>query len=125
MKRLVTAVMLLGLSICCGIFVFFKTTSEASALLNAMTNERSYVISTQSVEERRAEELFEQWKTSEKTLAVFLQHTKISDVDLCAYNLIDYAKQRNTDEYLETLNECIASLERVIDTEKISMSNIF
>ena len=40
-------------------------------------------------------------------------------------NIPDYEEQELTDEYLESLNECINRLEHIKESEKVTFKNIF
>lgn len=125
MKRVITAVFLLFVTIGSGIVFNFYMQNKVENFINELDEERQYVSETKKTELENAEKLNKIWGGEQTLMQAFLPHTKTTDIELCMYNLIDYAKQGNDEEYLETLNECIAYLKRLINSEKLTISNIF
>ncbi|MBP9989798.1 MAG: DUF4363 family protein [Ruminococcus sp.] len=125
MKRVIIAAILVILTIGSSIYVYKTTENRVNDFINIVENEKESVIRTHKPVYKNAEKISEKWKSEQKVFQAFLSHNKTYEIDLCIYNLKDYAKQDNFDEYIETLNECTANLKRIIDTEKLTLSNLF
>lgn len=125
MKRVITAVFLLVLTIGSGIVFNNYMQNKVENFINILDEERQIVSETEKPELENAEKLNKIWDGEQTLMQAFLPHTKTTDIELCMYNLIDYARQGNGEEYLETLNECIAFLKRLVRSEKLTISNIF
>ena len=58
-------------------------------------------------------------------MAAFLPHGELDGIEIGFMNIPDYEDQELTDEYLESLNECINRLEHIKESEKVTFKNIF
>lgn len=125
MKRIIAAILLIFISVGGSILVSVNVQKKSDIMIDLMKNDREIIISSKATDFNRTQKIEEQWKGMEDFMAAFLPHSEIDAVEIGIKCLVDYNNQGLTDEYLETLNECINTLNHVKETEKIYFKNIF
>lgn len=125
MKRIVAAILLIALSVGGSVLVVCCIQEKSDKILKLMERDRELVITSQTTDKNRANEIKEEWESVESFMSAFLPHSEIDSVEIGIRCLENYDEQGLCDEYLETLNDCINTLNHVKESEKILLKNIF
>lgn len=73
----------------------------------------------------RTRVIIEEWEKHEIYIASMLSHHEIEDLEIGMMLLENYAVENQSEEYIETVNECINKLRHVRETQTPNLSNIF
>lgn len=126
MKRLIIAGVLFILVVTIYIISVFYITnscSKAKALLNDSVT--AYEDHDTAEAEAEAEKLKNYWDKKEKLLSVFVNHTRIDDIEQAVSLLNVYAKNEKDPLFYEYADTIKMLLHQMLEDTKISMHSIF
>ncbi|NMP37812.1 MAG: DUF4363 family protein [Clostridiales bacterium] len=126
MKRVIAALAFIAFSVITSLYSYFSINKRTDALL-ASAHTAANAAESSNIEEYplTAAQLNEKWEESQGLFHVFLDHALCEDVELGVKQIQLYAKSGDTAEMLDSCYECIAALEHVRESQRISPENIF
>lgn len=125
MKRLVIAVCIFIFTITFAISGWVSICNRIESIVKLLKNDREITLQESKINPERTDKIINEWQKHEGFLIMMLTHYELEEVELGIRCLEDYGKQKNNEEYLKTLNECISQLEHVKATEIPDIKNIF
>lgn len=125
MKRIVVAVALIAAAVGGSVAVTKSVENKSEKIIDLLQNDRTLIVENQVTDTARTQKIKSEWESVEGFMATFLPHSEIDTVEIGIKCLADYDEQGLTDEYLETLNECINTLNHIKESEDLCIKNIF
>ena len=95
------------------------TTKELSKVKNQIENEVD-----KEVIKKRVEEIYNKWENRENSLALYLEHNELRDVDELLQKIVGEV-QAEPEDAISEINECIANLKYVEEKQLFNFKNLF
>ena len=126
MKRLIVAVLFFILAIVICITGYIVCVDKLNEL-NDSLGQAMYVANTENHENliKLTNNIVDDWDEYEKTLGLFISHSEMEDINSNIKILTFYAKNKDYDQYREYCERSIDSSKNVIDSQNLSLKNIF
>ena len=125
MNRIVTAIILLVLSVGMGITGTLMIKNATEEIIEVMKNDVQLTMQTAQASEERAEKIQELWKSKENILVTLLPHSELDEIEMAIKSLPKFQKQGLNEEYIKALDNCINRLEHINESEMTDLKNIF
>ncbi len=93
--------------------------------MKLLEEDRKQLLTTSTTDITRTRAVIEEWEKHGTYLAAMLSHHEIEDLETGMMLLQNYANEKQYEEYLETVNECINKLKHVRETQTPDTGNIF
>ena len=125
MKRIIGAIVILAVIFGSSIGINCKLNDNIEKMTAVAAEGRDYAEKYGKTDPELTEKIVGTWDGMNVFMAAFLPHGELDDIEIGFMNIPDYEEQELTDEYLESLNECINRLEHIKESEKVTFKNIF
>ena len=125
MKRIIGAIVILAVIFGTSIGIKHKLNDNIEKMTAVAAEGRDYAKKYGRIDPRLTEKIVGTWDGMSIFMAAFLPHGELDGIEIGFMNIPDYEDQELTDEYLESLNECINRLEHIKESEKVTFKNIF
>lgn len=125
MKRIIGAIVILAVIFGSSIGINCKLNDNIEKMTAVAEEGRDYAKKYGKTDPELTEKIVGTWDGMSVFMAAFLPHGELDDIEIGFMNIPDYEEQELTDEYLESLNECINRLEHIKESEKVTFKNIF
>jgi len=125
MKRIIGAIVILAVIFGSSIGINCKLNDNIEKMTAVAAEGRDYAKKYGKIDPELTEKIVGTWDGMSFFMAAFLPHGELDDIEIGFMNIPDYEEQELTDEYLESLNECINRLEHIKESEKVTFKNVF
>lgn len=125
MKRIISAIVIFAVVFGSSIGINCKINSNIEKMTAVAEEGRDYVKKYGKTDPRLTEKIIVEWDDMSSFMAAFLPHGELDGIEIGFMNISDYENQNLTDEYLESLNECINRLRHIKESEKVTFKNVF
>ncbi len=133
MKRLIIAIIFIGLSIYIGIYSYNKTNKVCNNMISriqTLTKQNNEIIENSNHDKRV--EFYEKtvnfhylWEENSKFFYFFFNNDDIKEIEMNIEKLPEHAKDGNSEEAQQCLVECLEELEYIKNSVKLDFDNIF
>ena len=125
MKRIIGAIVILAVIFGTSIGINHKLNDNIEKMTAVAAEGRDYAKKYGRIDPQLTEKIVGTWDGMSIFMAAILPHGELDGIEIGFMNIPDYEDQELTDEYLESLNECINRLEHIKESEKVTFKNIF
>ncbi|MEG2396269.1 MAG: DUF4363 family protein [Oscillospiraceae bacterium] len=126
MNRIITSIVLIGLSCFLAIFGYFNLKSICE---DEIINVKEIITAIEETDDDKIKKAVENttafWNKKNKLMGIYINHSEMDEIQINIKSLDDLCKSKDYEELLEISYNSIYHLEHIGETENPSIGNIF